>query len=170
MIFGRYCASAPSTEPDRRGAHAVRHKVYCELLGYEPPRADGLEIDAYDPSAHPGILRHLPSDKIVGAVRIITENHPAQKVSSLAINWRRAGEISRFCILPEHRNFEATEALIDFLKRRSRDLGLKYWVALMEPALLRLLRQHGVSFAPASPKIDHHGERLVGVVNLRDIR
>ncbi|MEQ6342671.1 MAG: PEP-CTERM/exosortase system-associated acyltransferase [Gammaproteobacteria bacterium] len=41
----------------------------------------------------------------------------------------------------------------------SAEYGITHWYAVMEPALLRLLRRFSIHFEPVGPLIDYHGKR-----------
>ncbi len=95
------------------------------------------------------------------------------------------GEISRFCVSKVYRRraFESetthgispidlssrargkrrcsyiTLGLFKGLLEVSLEANLKFWYALMEPSLLRLLRGYGVNFTPIGPCVDYFGRR-----------
>jgi N-acyl amino acid synthase of PEP-CTERM/exosortase system len=70
--FRRWFEILPATDTRLRDeAFRLRHGVYCEDLGFEPERADGLERDEYDAHAIHLLIRHVPSDAFVGCVRLI---------------------------------------------------------------------------------------------------
>lgn len=41
----------------------------------------------------------------------------------------------------------------------SLEHGVRFWYALMEPSLVRLLQRFGIYFEPIGPMVDYHGER-----------
>jgi N-acyl amino acid synthase of PEP-CTERM/exosortase system len=57
---------------EREGVFALRHGVYCEELGFEPPRADGLERDDFDARSLHAFVRHAASGAMAGTVRLVT--------------------------------------------------------------------------------------------------
>jgi N-acyl amino acid synthase of PEP-CTERM/exosortase system len=70
--FRRWFEILPATSARLRDeAFRLRHGVYCEDLGFEPRRADGLERDEHDPHAIHLLIRHGPSAAFVGCVRLI---------------------------------------------------------------------------------------------------
>lgn len=99
----------------------------------------------------------------------------------------QVAEISRFCISKEFkrrmteartvwgsvegaRNDESlmdqrrliphiTVGLFAAIVRMSAQHGSRYWYAVMEPALLRLLTRFGIHFTPIGPAVDYHGAR-----------
>ena len=71
LLAPRYAAS----EAERRAVYALRHGVYCEELGFEPLRADGLEHDAFDERSLHAYLRHTASGALAGTVRLVHARH-----------------------------------------------------------------------------------------------
>lgn len=103
------------------------------------------------------------------------------------------GEVSRFCVSKsfkrrkgeqgsitgisenyrnsfseqERRSFpHITLALIACLLKISQKHHISFWYAVMEPALIRFLRQLGIYFIPAGPLIDYHGNRQPCVIEV----
>ncbi|MFA5700337.1 MAG: PEP-CTERM/exosortase system-associated acyltransferase [Desulfuromonas sp.] len=54
-----------------REAQKVRHKVYCEELGWEPISEDGLERDIYDDNALHCLLMSVRSGHYIGSIRMV---------------------------------------------------------------------------------------------------
>jgi N-acyl amino acid synthase of PEP-CTERM/exosortase system len=52
-----------------------------------------------------------------------------------------------------------TIGLFAAIVRMTRAHGITHWYAVMEPALLRLLRLFGIRFFPIGPDVDYHGLR-----------
>lgn len=52
-----------------------------------------------------------------------------------------------------------TVGLFAGIVQMSAARDVKYWYAVMEPALLRLLKRFGIQFHPIGPVIDYHGQR-----------
>jgi N-acyl amino acid synthase of PEP-CTERM/exosortase system len=70
--FTRLFEIRPAVDADLRcEAFRLRHSVYCEDLGYEPVRADGLETDEFDAHAVHVLIRHRASLAYVGCVRLV---------------------------------------------------------------------------------------------------
>ena len=72
-----FSAHAATTEDERRAAYRIRHEVYCDELGYEPPRADRLEHDAFDARSLHCLLRSVTNDEFVGCVRLVLADRHA---------------------------------------------------------------------------------------------
>jgi N-acyl amino acid synthase of PEP-CTERM/exosortase system len=69
--FRKYFQAIPALDEDlRRSAYRIRHAVYCEELGYEPIRADGMESDEFDARSVHCLLKTLGGD-FVGCVRLV---------------------------------------------------------------------------------------------------
>jgi N-acyl amino acid synthase of PEP-CTERM/exosortase system len=60
-------------------------------------------------------------------------------------------------------------ALIACLVEISSGLGINYWYAVMEPALLRFLSALGIYFTPIGPLTDYHGKRQPCVIKVSDL-
>ncbi len=70
--FSKYFQALPAVDDSlRRSVYRIRHAVYCEELGYEPLRADGMESDEFDARAAYCLLRSVSSGEFVGCVRLI---------------------------------------------------------------------------------------------------
>jgi N-acyl amino acid synthase of PEP-CTERM/exosortase system len=70
--FGKYFRAVPALDDDLRAAvYRIRHSVYCEELGYESVRADGLERDEYDARSLHCLLQARNGGEYIGCVRIV---------------------------------------------------------------------------------------------------
>ena len=70
--FSKYFEALPALDDSqRRAVFRIRHAVYCEELGYEPVRPDGLESDEFDARAVHCLLRSVTTGEFVGCVRLI---------------------------------------------------------------------------------------------------
>ncbi|MEH6626132.1 MAG: PEP-CTERM/exosortase system-associated acyltransferase [Motiliproteus sp.] len=52
-------------------AYRIRHHVYCEELGWEPVREDGMETDEYDAQSMHCLLQNVNTKEYVGCIRTI---------------------------------------------------------------------------------------------------
>lgn len=59
------------SEALKQESYRIRHMVYCEELGWEPLRENGLETDPFDNFAFSLLLRHRSSGRYAGTVRVI---------------------------------------------------------------------------------------------------
>ena len=70
--FRKYFQALPALDEElRKSVFRIRHAVYCEELGYEPIRPDGLEHDEFDARAAHCLLRSVTTGEHVGCVRLI---------------------------------------------------------------------------------------------------
>lgn len=71
--FRRLFELLPALDDEsRETVFRIRHGVYCEDLGFEPVREDGMERDEYDRHSLHCLLRTASEDKTpVGCVRIV---------------------------------------------------------------------------------------------------
>lgn len=51
--------------------YRIRHDVYCRELGWEPVRADGLEMDEYDRHSVHCLIRKRHTGQLVGCSRLV---------------------------------------------------------------------------------------------------
>lgn len=154
-----------------RDALRVRHQVYCVERGYEAG-AGGVETDAYDAHASHVVLRDAAGDPL-GTTRLVRDSHlgfPMEAVApgvvaAMGVERRRSAELSRFS-LP--RGAEAAIgappgslrlALVQGVVTLSGAAGHEALVAMMEPALLRLLRGAAIHFEAVGPLVEHRGLR-----------
>jgi N-acyl amino acid synthase of PEP-CTERM/exosortase system len=101
------------TRQQRRFAYAIRHQVYAEELGWEPPNETRLETDSCDDYAYHCLLEHKRSGDIAGCVRLVLpyigqpdsvlpcQTHPIPLKPSrrhLDFNGSHVGEISRLAV------------------------------------------------------------------------
>lgn len=118
------------TDVLRERVFRLRYAVYCAELGWENPAnfPDGLEQDAYDFFALHCLLRHRPTDRLAGTVRLIPADprdaeaplpfeaacrgHLDSNLIDAAVpDRRRTGEISRLAVLSEFRRRAGEQGL-----------------------------------------------------------
>lgn len=117
------------TESLKDEVYRLRHSVYCEDLHWEPVRADGREIDAYDAQSIALILKHVGTGEYVGCARLVRPNMadpsellPFERSSEGALDpaafelasepREKVAEVSRLAIISKYRrrHGEATRA------------------------------------------------------------
>lgn len=182
----RFRVLAADTPALREKVFRLRYQVYCVENAYEDPAGhpDGLERDAYDGHAAHSLMVDRFSGVSVGAVRIVLprpgaldRSFPVQQVcldrrlhDPALLPLDRYAEVSRFCISKAYRQRhqvgQAKLGLIRAAIGMTIQHGLTHWCAVMEPWLLRLLRQLGIEFDPVGPLVDYHGRRQPCVVSL----
>lgn len=167
----------------------LRHQVYCVERGFEEvsEHPNGRERDGDDDRS----LHSLVLDRITGAaagtVRLILpqpgNDLPVLRLTTargrkVDLPLRSTGEVSRFAVAKAfRRQFEAgagaargrrmalplvTFGLVQAIVTMSSAGGITHIVAMMEPALLRLLRRMGIEFHPLGEPLEHHGLRQPG--------
>lgn len=102
----------------REEVFKIRHNVYCEELGFEPIRYDGMETDEFDRQSIFAMIKHRPSENFASCVRIVKADKegdllPIEKFCKEAIedpnldpqNFDRSEicEISRLAVRSEFR-------------------------------------------------------------------
>lgn len=85
------------SDAERDAVFALRHSVYCEELGFEPPREDGRERDAFDGRALHAYLRHAGSGAMVGTVRLV---HAVQRDDLLPMEQHCAAALAAASLRP----------------------------------------------------------------------
>jgi N-acyl amino acid synthase of PEP-CTERM/exosortase system len=118
--FGKYFRAEPALDDVlRRSVYRIRHQVYCEELGYEPVREDGLESDAFDERALHCLLRAKTGGEYVGCVRLVLagdrddDRLPFEEVcrdsidrsivDPAQIQRKRIAEVSRLAVISKYR-------------------------------------------------------------------
>ncbi|MBI2380379.1 MAG: PEP-CTERM/exosortase system-associated acyltransferase [Gammaproteobacteria bacterium] len=70
--FQKYFEVVPAITPElTQAAYRVRHQVYCRELGWEAPRPDGMESDAYDQQSKHILMRAHGTEDFIGCVRLV---------------------------------------------------------------------------------------------------
>ena len=162
-----------------RMAHSLRYQVYCLERQFETPQRypQRLETDAFDAQSVHGLLFYRPSDTAIGTSRLIlpgrnaqplpVQAHLARSDTNLAARfpWERSAEVSRFAISRRFRPDRTDRSelpclgLVQLVLRLSLAHGITHWVALMSPALLRMLAMMGIEFTPVGSLVSFHGLR-----------
>lgn len=64
----------------RQEVFKIRHNVYCEELGFEPIKENGLELDEFDAFSMHCLIQHVSSKNYAGTVRIVRPTEPHQQL------------------------------------------------------------------------------------------
>ncbi|WP_394221192.1 PEP-CTERM/exosortase system-associated acyltransferase [Alteromonas gracilis] len=64
----------------RQQSYNIRHKVYCEELGFEPLRDNSLETDEFDTFSSPCLIKHKSSGHYAGTVRLVRPQVEGQQL------------------------------------------------------------------------------------------
>ena len=71
--FKEYFELVEATSPALKDeVYRLRHRVYCEELGFERPTADGRERDEFDEHSRHLLLRSVKTGAAAGCIRLVT--------------------------------------------------------------------------------------------------
>jgi len=118
------------SEALRNEVYRIRHKVYCEELGFEARRGDELERDDYDEHSRHLLLRSVKSGVWVGCIRLVLCRHdrpthpfPLERTCASTIDRRlydpetvrrhRVAEVSRLAVIRAYRRRKGEESSKD---------------------------------------------------------
>jgi len=172
--FNGFSLGIPKT--DISSVLSLRHKVYCEELGYEPTNDEKQEQDEFDERAIHILVskEELP----VATMRVVpaTLQSPVlplslrEPLSSFKINFPSV-EISRLCVLSNYRGEAIIPALLYLAATEiGHTLRTNICYAVMEPRLRRHLRRAGFDFERVSDFFDFRGKRALYVLDSRTQR
>ena len=170
-----FTVTVANTREALEAAFRLRHQVYCVERGYEPGQGT-RETDRFDARSGHVLLAQRSTGRVVGTVRVVAPvlhgpgaDLPLQRLCGPDVlrTLPRAGtgEVSRFAISKDLRNAGCTSnaalrlGLMQGVLRLSGPMGLTHWCAVMEHALLRLLRLSAVHFQSLGPAVEHRGLR-----------
>lgn len=119
--YRRFFKVVPAMSDELRAeSFRIRHEVYCRELGFEPLRADGVEVDAYDARSLHCLVQSAASGAYVGCARLICAD-PADPeapfpfevscqhtldhalISPILANRTRTAEVSRLAVIGAYR-------------------------------------------------------------------
>lgn len=164
----------------------LRYQVYCKERNFIKPQTctNEVETDKYDPYA----IHFVASDKygVIGAMRLVLDSpygFPFEEycrgklfIGSDEIMRKDAAEISRFVISKSFRRRLFTGGIKPialglyramYIETKSR--GLKYWYALMERSLHKLLGRYAFDFKPIGEKVDVYGMVMPYLANVEEV-
>jgi len=170
-------------------AQRIRHKVYCEELGWEPEKTDGREKDEYDPHAIHCLLRSVSRDIFIGCIRLVlptekgTDLHlPMQNSCGdklfpghpdpVAMANREVAEVSRLAIIREFRRRRQDEGHnIPFPKEQqalSDRRKFPYIPVALYLGMMELASQNNINtlYFMTEPLLARHFSRLGGDLQL----
>ncbi|GAB4169167.1 MAG: hypothetical protein OHK0026_12320 [Rhodocyclaceae bacterium] len=125
--FRKYFEIVPAmTDELRDEAYRLRHAVYCEELGWEPLRPDGLESDEYDAHSLHCLIRAKKDGRFAGCTRLILArpgepHHPLPFEKACAATLDRSicdpqalprhtiAEVSRLAVISRYRRRKGEE-------------------------------------------------------------
>lgn len=165
VCFGEsgYVVRNIATEKDFFKSYRLRHRIFCDELGWVSPNADGLETDGYDGNAESfGVFD--PFDGLSAYLRLIMPGEPFMiereflSMVSPDHEIRRekdTAEISRLCLAPESRRYmvagdygyhSISVVLLKGIYRWCTLNGIRYLYAVTEQKIYRLACSKGFPF------------------------
>lgn len=164
-------------------AQSLRHKVYCEEMGFEPLRIDRRETDRYDAHSMHCMLSSADDSDPVGCIRLIMAHHddenqplPIERICATTfdrsvidlndLNRRRVAEVSRLAISSSYRSVMAGKSPCILLGLYLGALALakvhelEYLLLLVEPKLARHLSTIGFRVSQIGGAVEHRGARI----------
>ena len=177
-----------------RETFSLRYQVMCIERSFDwfstSMYPDKMERDEYDDRSTSVLIRHTPTGKYVGTVRLILQNTSTlgqplpvekhMKIDSKDINFislprNEVAEVSRFTALREFSggNYECfphiSLALCAGLIRMSTKNNVRYWISGMTPELNRHMSNYGFDLTAVGPLTDYCGPRKPYFGNLVDV-
>lgn len=123
--FSRFFTVEPATSPGLLDqVFRIRHEVYCEDLGFEPVRDNGLEHDRYDThSRHCLLWTNTQPRQPVGCTRLVLTD-PVDRTAPLPFETTCASSLDRSIVdparLPRESIGEVSRLAVRSLFRRRR--------------------------------------------------
>lgn len=77
-FFEHFTLVVANDESEQRTCFKTRHQVYCEEMGFEPPRASKMEVDEFDEFALSCYIKHKATGDCAGTIRLVMPQHPGQ--------------------------------------------------------------------------------------------
>jgi N-acyl amino acid synthase of PEP-CTERM/exosortase system len=164
-------------------AFRIRHSVYCEDLGFEPPRPDGREIDEFDTQSLHCLLRNVNTGEFAGCTRLIRtrpdDPHaalPFEKACAATLDRSivdpqqlpraRIGEVSRLAVVAAYRRRKGEHApagrLSDDSYGDARRPRFPYLLVGLYLGIIELALRHDIDiiFVLTEPRLAGHFARL----------
>jgi N-acyl amino acid synthase of PEP-CTERM/exosortase system len=179
--FGKYFRAQPALDDaTRRAVYRIRHAVYCEELGYEPVRDDGLESDEHDGHSLHCLLQAKSGGEYIGCVRLVLaaggETLPFEilcrdsldrsLVDPQRLDRSRIAEVSRLAVISRYRRRRGERRLpvgIDESDFGTPDRPRFPYIAVgLYLGMLALARRHGLEtiFMLTEPRLARQLARL----------
>jgi len=156
----------------------VRHKVYCEELGYEPTTESKQESDTFDNHSHHILIRDVKLNIPIATARAVpsvssNQLMPFQHKDELkeVVVTRPCHELSRLCVLKQYRTTAIVPTILYLALKALTDVHQLYIsYAVMQPVLARQVRTMGFDYKRVSDFFDLRGKRALYVVDSRTQR
>jgi N-acyl amino acid synthase of PEP-CTERM/exosortase system len=122
--FSKYFEILPAlSDSEKAAAYRIRHSVYCEDLGWEDIRPDGMETDLYDVNSLHCLIRSRASGDFIGCVRLV-RTAPYDPAALLPFEQTCGPSLNRSVLdpakLPRHKIAEVSRLAIIGQYRRRR--------------------------------------------------
>ncbi len=172
------------TDELRARIYRLRHRVFCEELGYELDSDGALEVDECDAQSIHCLLRHRPSGLDTGCVRLVLplagggglpfEGYGLRYVDRKLFDWkqidsRQCCEISRLAVASNFRRrageFNTAEGVVDIADDTQTDNFMRtrfpfIAVSLYHAAIALVLQRHyRWVFMVVAPRLQRHLQR-----------
>lgn len=172
------------TDELRARVYRLRHRVFCEELGYELDSDGTLEADECDAQSIHCLLRHRASGLDTGCVRLVLplagggglpfESYGLRYIDRKLFDWkqidsRQCCEISRLAVASNFRRrsgeFNTSDGVVDLDEARAVDSFMRVRfpfiaVSLYHAAIaLVLQRNYGFTFMVVAPRLQRHLQR-----------
>ncbi|WP_339722000.1 PEP-CTERM/exosortase system-associated acyltransferase [uncultured Paraglaciecola sp.] len=177
--------------------YRLRHKVYCEKMGYEPVNNTGIETDDFDTRAHHVAITHQKLGDVIGCTRVVNCYHQDDllPMEVLAQNQlldsdyhpEKFGrdnicEISRLAVDQEFKQnlhqetSEQEQKLYPYIALHLYYTSLKlaaesnrpHVYLLSESKLIRSMRLVGINIIPIGDYVAHKGLRKPCYINAQE--
>lgn len=182
--FKRYFQIVPAVSEElREVAFRIRHRVYCEDLGYEPIRVDGRECDRYDEHSLHCLIRSVKSGDYVACTRLVLcrpdapmEPLPFERTCAAALDAsvvdpralprHRIAEVSRLAVISQFRMRRHEQRSALPLDEHSfgdaQQPRFPYIPVALYLATTELAKLHGIEtmFVLTEPRLAQHFARL----------
>jgi len=176
--------------------YRLRHKIYCEKLGYEPVNHDEIEKDNFDIRAHHVAISHQKLGAVIGCTRVVNcyneddllpmevlakkqlldvDYHPQKfgrdsicEISRLAVDHEFKQNLNE--VTSQEQNLYPYIAL--HLYYSSLKLAVEsnrpHVYLLSESKLIRSMRLVGINIIPIGDYVAHKGLRKPCYINAQD--
>ncbi|NRH21041.1 PEP-CTERM/exosortase system-associated acyltransferase [Candidatus Gracilibacteria bacterium] len=175
-------------------AARVRHKVFCQEKGWEEVQTDELEIDENDEHAIPIVLLDKNSSNPIACVRLILADlgdlPVEQYIEPIEVDRKRSAEVSRLAVIYGFRRRKVEvgkvfpEDIPDPIRGRfpivkvgvflslisvARQNNIEHLYFLVEPSLLKNLKDLGAKPVQIGDPVDHKGIRVPCMISVSEM-
>lgn len=181
MLDNKYDVFVCDSTDSKRINYHIRYKTFCLEKKFESAErfSDQMEQDKYDDYAIHFLLREPEAGSWIGASRLITtptEQLPIFKVCDVEnreyyTDLSNCAEISRLCILSEHRRSMPGMMLhlIKAMYYYSLEHNIENWFALHTNPLARIIKSKGFNSVPISCETEFRGIRRAYFTTLNQL-